>query len=177
MDRIETQKILSVIDVAYPRFCKAKDKTRAKTLVSLWHRMFVDSDYCLVGNALKAHISMSPFPPTVADIKLIIDKLLNPQITELEAWNLVNRAVGRFDLAKQYSELPDEIKGFMSYKDFKYLSRDNSPEGVLSSNWQRSFKAYQERRKFERIAGIKSGSQELWLANNVQHLVQADQNT
>jgi hypothetical protein len=170
MDRAETLKILSLIDAAYPRFYNAKDQNRAKTLVIIWCKMFINNDYHLVGSALKAHIATSPFPPTVADIKQIIDKLVNPQITELEAWNIVSRAIGKTDLVKQYGELPEEIKGFMSYKDFKSLSRDNTPEGVISSNWQRSFKAYQERRKFDRIAGFKSGSDKLMRQNNVRQM-------
>jgi heme-degrading monooxygenase HmoA len=154
MDKTETQKILSLIDIAYPRFYGAKD-IRTKTFVDLWCRMFSGEDYYLVGNALRAHLATSPFPPTVADIKLIIDKLVNPQITEYEAWKIVSHASeGRRDLKKRYSELPEEIKGFMSFKDFRDIVYDDSPEGVMSSNWQRSFKAYQERRKFDRIVGV-----------------------
>jgi len=178
MDRVETLKILSVIDVVYPRFNTAKDKKNIEMLVNIWCKMFIDNDYYLVGAALKAHISTSPFPPTVADIKQIIDKLVNPQITELEAWNLVNNAVGKSDLPKQYSGLPEEIKGFMSYKDFKNMAYDNIPEGVQASNWMRSFKAYQERRKFDRIVGIGSSSNKLTQEDNVQNMaLQTDQLT
>jgi hypothetical protein len=125
--------------------------------------MFACEDYYLVGSALKAHLATSPFPPAIADIKLIIDKLINPQITEYEAWNIVSRATekrGR-DLKKQYSELPEEIKGFMSYRDFRDIAYNDSPEGVISSNWQRSFKSYQERIKFDRISGIIRNSEKL----------------
>jgi len=178
MDRVETLKILSVIDVVYPRFKTTKDKKSMKMLINLWCKMFIDNDYYLVGAALKAHISTSPFPPTVADIKQIIDKLVNPQITELEAWNIVNDAVGRSDLEKQYKGLPEEIKGFMSYKAFKNMAYDNTPEGVQASNWMRSFKAYQERRKFDRIVGFGSSSKELKQQDNVQSMApQTDQLT
>jgi hypothetical protein len=171
MDKSETQKILTLITVAYPRFYSAKDN-RAKTLVDLWCRMFAGEDYYLVGNALKAHLATSPFPPTVADIKLMIDKLVNPQITEYEAWNIVSRAAagrGR-ELQKRYGELPEEIKGFMSYRDFRDVAYDDSPDGVISSNWQRSFKAYQERRKFDRLVGVIRESDKLATHDNVQQI-------
>jgi len=168
MNRAETQKILSLIDIAYPRFFTSKDKNRAKTLVDIWCKMFFEEDYLIVGNALKAHLATSPYPPSVSDIKLIIDRLANPQITEFEAWNIVDRAAVRGrDLKQRYSELPEEIKGFMSYSDFRSIAYDDSPEGVMSSNWQRSFRTYQENRKFERITGVKKDGDKLALQGDV----------
>jgi len=168
MDRAETQKILSLIGIAYPRFFTGKDKNRAKTLVDIWCRMFFEEDYRTVGSALKAHLATSPYPPAVSDIKLIIDRLANPQITEYEAWNMVSRAAVRGrDLKQRYSELPEEIKGFMSYSDFRDIVYDESPAGVISSNWQRSFKTYQEHRKFERLTGIVKNSDKLVMQGGV----------
>jgi len=177
MDKSETQKILTLIYIAYPRFYTTKDN-HAKTLVDLWSRMFEGEDYYLVGSALRAHLAISPFPPSVADIKLMIDKLLNPQITEYEAWNVVRRASERRgrDLPKRYNELPEEIKGFMSYKDFRDIVYDDSPEGVISSNWQKSFKAYQERTRFDRIVGVvRNGDKSTPQGSDVPIMAQADQ--
>jgi hypothetical protein len=172
MDKVETLKILSVIDVVYSRFSIAKDKNSKKTLANIWYKMFIDKDYSLIGYAVKVHIATSPFPPTVADINRIIDKLVYPQITELEAWNIVSRAARRCDLREQYEELPEEIKGFMSYKDFKDIAKNGSTEGVIASNWQRSFRGYQERRKFDRIAGIERHN-----INQCNELTQQDNNS
>jgi hypothetical protein len=153
MDREQISRILTVIDVAYPRF--ANDiKTNMKATIRLWHDMFIDFDENLVLVAVKQHIKTSVHPPTIADINDIIDKLLNPQLTELEAWNKVSRILGKCEPRKHYDLLPDMIREFMNYRDFIDVRRnDDESLSVISSNWQRSFRAFKERKRFDRMIG------------------------
>lgn len=94
-------------------------------LIALWENMLSDVDYRTAELAIQKHMSESPFPPTVADIrKQVADITVPQQISGMEAWGEVTNAIRRFG---SYRE--EEAKESMSpvtrkvvdYIGYRYL--------------------------------------------------------
>ena len=64
MTEKETAKILQYIVVVYPNF-----PTLTAETVGIWHEMLSDLDFTLTMKAIKAHVKVSRFIPTIADIR------------------------------------------------------------------------------------------------------------
>lgn len=67
MTRAEVIKLLGAAAIAYPRTDR-DDTTKAMT-VELWLRMLGDLPYAVAEAALMRHISLSQWPPTIADLR------------------------------------------------------------------------------------------------------------
>lgn len=98
MNYDETLAIMSVLKAAYPNFYKDMKRGEAEGIVSLWAEMFKDEPAELVAAAVKTHIASDQkgFPPHIGAIKDAIVKLTKPpelDMSEMEAWNLVRRAI------------------------------------------------------------------------------------
>ena len=111
MNRNETIQILSILRKAYPVFYKGLTREDAEDVVDLWHTMFEDEDVLLVINAVKAFIATDEkgYPPVIGVIKKKIREISQPEtMTELEAWNLIKRAVsnGLYHSKQEYDKLP-----------------------------------------------------------------------
>lgn len=98
MTREETLAIMSVLKAAYPNYYRDMKKADAESVVALWTEMFKDDPAEVVAVAVKAHIASDQkgFPPHIGAIKDAIVKIKRPpemEMTELEAWSLVRRAI------------------------------------------------------------------------------------
>ena len=60
----ETAKILQYIVIAYPNF-----PTLTADTVEIWHEMLSDLDFTAVLRAVKAHVKVSRFIPSIAEIR------------------------------------------------------------------------------------------------------------
>jgi len=92
----DTLMVMGVLRAAYPNYYKGMTRKEADGIVGLWSAMFADEPAELVAAAVKAHIATDTkgFPPHIGAIKDAIVKLQTPEeMTELEAWSLVRRAV------------------------------------------------------------------------------------
>lgn len=165
MDREETLKIMSVLKAAYPAYYSNMPKRDAENAVSLWNEMFAEDDYAVVGAAVKALLAADEkgYPPTIGAVKSKIHKITQPQdMTELEAWALVRRAITgasmdassrrirdgeleqRTSAERKYDELPQMIQRLIGSPSqlamWASLSTE-SIETVVQSNFMRSYKA------------------------------------
>lgn len=96
MTREETLAIMSVLKAAYPAYYRNMKRDEAESIVSLWQEMFKDEPVEIVAIAVKAHIASDAkgFPPHIGAIKDAIIKIKQPeQMTALEAWSIVRRAM------------------------------------------------------------------------------------
>ncbi len=149
MTREETLAIMSVLKAAYPSFYKDMKRDEAEGIVELWASMFADEPAIVVANAVKAHIATDKkgFPPHIGAIKEAITKVTQPQeMTELEAWGLVQRAVsnGIYGSQKEFDRLPPVIQRLVGspnqLKEWALMDAD-TVASVVASNFQRSYKA------------------------------------
>ena len=92
----ETADIMDILAVAYPQFYQRQTDAQRLQAAQLWASIFLDEPLPLVAAAVKAFISQDAkgYPPVPGMIKNAILKLREPQeMTELEAWSLVRRAI------------------------------------------------------------------------------------
>lgn len=145
----ETLAIMGVLKAAYPGYYRDMKRSEAESIVSLWAEMFKDEPAKLVAIAVKAHIASDQkgFPPHIGAIKDAIAKIKQPdQMTELEAWGCVRKAIsnGIYGSADEFGKLPDIVKRLVGspnqIKEWAMMDAD-TVNSVVASNFQRSFKA------------------------------------
>lgn len=69
MNKEETTKILAILKTAFPNSYKNLTETDARGMISVWEMNFSDIPADIVLIALYKTISVSVFPPTIADIR------------------------------------------------------------------------------------------------------------
>ena len=145
----ETLTIMSVLKAAYPNYYKDMRRSDADAIVSLWVEMFKDDPAEIVAVAVKAHIATDKkgFPPHIGAIKEAIVKLTNSQeMTELEAWALVNKATqnSTWNAKEEFDKLPPVIQRLVGSPNQlrEWAMMDSATvNSVIASNFQRSYKA------------------------------------
>ena len=155
MNRVETIKILSVLQVAYPSFYRGNEDQDAESTISLWMAMFDEEPYELVGAAVKAFIAgdAKGFPPAIGQIKERVRQITQPEeMTEQEAWSYVSKALrnSTYGSNEEFAKLPPEIQAVVhdpgQLKQWA-LSPADEVETVIASNFMRSFRAKQKAKK------------------------------
>lgn len=169
MTREETLAIMSVLKAAYPSFYKDMKRSEADRIVNLWAAMFADEPADLVALAVKRYIATDDkgFPPHIGAIKIAIVKLKQPEeMTELEAWYLVSRAIrnGIHGAKEEFEKLPEIIRRLVcspdQLREWAMMDAD-AVNSVIASNFQRSYKAR-----------AKSEREQLALPADVRHAVE-----
>jgi hypothetical protein len=149
MTREETLAIMSVLKAAYPPFYKDMKRSEAEAIVELWATMFADDPVAVVVAAVKAHIATDKkgFPPSIGAIKAAVVKVSQPEeMTEAEAWGLVNRALsnGIYGSQKEFDKLPPILQRLVGspnqLKEWALMDAD-TVASVVASNFQRSYRA------------------------------------
>ena len=149
MTRDDTLDLLSVLKAAYPNFYKDMTRKDADHVIDLWTEMFKDEPVQLVALAVKRHIATDTkgFPPHIGAIKDAIVKIQQPEeITELEAWGLVQKALrnGYYGAQEEFDKLPPVVQRLVgSPKQLREWSQmdTDTVSSVVASNFQRSYKA------------------------------------
>lgn len=113
MTREETIKLIGIITMAYPNFDKFRDEKHIRSMVSVWADMFSEDDAGLVALAIKEHISTSKWPPSIAEIRELMTRIVNPNIIPPdEAWEIVAKYLyiaGEYCHRDYRAELPKAI--------------------------------------------------------------------
>lgn len=160
MDRKETISILSLMRAAYPSFYKGVSKEDAEEIVNLWCDMFHNDPVGIVGAAVKSLIETDEkgYPPHIGAVKEKIRLITcNEERTEMEAWNIVFKAIcrGIYYSREDFERFPDEIKEIVGgHKQIKHWAMMDSDmvQSVVSSNFQRSYREKMKRKnEFEKL--------------------------
>ena len=115
MNLMETAKIMAVLETAYPMFYAKKTQQEREDAIRLWAEMFADEPGELVAMAVKALIKsrISTFPPGIGEITEKIQQITQPdEMTELEAWSLVAKAVSNsaYNSGEEFRKLPPVVQ-------------------------------------------------------------------
>lgn len=94
MTKKETAILLGIMQVAYPKFYS--NGFDVNTAVNVWHEMLQDIGIDLAKAAVQTHISTSPFPPTISDIRKHAVNAVHKSISADEAWGQVKRAISKY---------------------------------------------------------------------------------
>lgn len=96
--------------LSYPRQEIFKSKDDFKEAVDVWHEFFEDDDEKLVMSAVKMHVSISKWPPSIAEIHENMVKIIAPDLLPVEnAWELVLDRLYTYDMFADLSEMFPEL--------------------------------------------------------------------
>ena len=148
MNLVETAKLMAVLETAYPMFYAKKTQQEREDAMRLWAEMFADEPGEVVAMAVKALIKsrVSTFPPGIGEITEKIQQITQPEeMTELEAWSLVAKAVSNsnYNSAEEYNKLPPVIQRLVGAPSQlrEWAAMDGETfNSVVASNFQRSYK-------------------------------------
>ena len=148
MNLVETAKLMAVLETAYPMFYAKKTQQEREDAIRLWAEMFADEPGEVVAMAVKALIKsrVSTFPPGIGEITEKIQQIMLPeQMTELEAWSLVAKAVSNsgYNSGEEFRKLPEVVQrlvGSPSQLREWALMDSETFNSVVASNFQRSYK-------------------------------------
>ncbi len=145
MTREETKAILAVLKAGYPNFYKDMTKEDAKNTVDLWATMFADDSARLVTEAVKSLICTLKYPPTIADVKEKIALITQPlAMTEMEAWDMVRRAISYYHANEAFTNLPPMLQKIVGspnrLREWAMMDSE-TVDSVIQSNFMRSYKA------------------------------------
>ena len=155
MDIVETAQLMAVLETAYPMFYAKKTEQERADAIKLWAEMFADEPGEVVAMAVKALIKsrVSTFPPGIGEITEKIQQITQPeQMTEMEAWSLVLKAIGNsnYNSGEEFQRLPPVLQRLVGAPSQlrEWAAMDTETlNSVVASNFQRSYKV---RAKHER---------------------------
>lgn len=148
MTRDETKKIIRIIADSYPNYHPAN----ISETVDVWCMMLEEYPYQQIAMALKAYIltDTSGFAPSIGQL---VDKLKSnqePQLTEMEAWSLVSKAIrnGYYGAEEEFAKLPDIVQKAVgnpaNLRAWAHTDVD-SIENVVQSNFMRTYRTVVKR--------------------------------
>ena len=148
MNIVETAKLMAILETAYPMFYAKKTQQEREDAILLWAEMFADEPAEVVAAAVKALIKsrVSTFPPGIGEITEKIQQIMLPdQMTEMEAWGLVLKAVSNsnYNSGDEFRKLPEVIQRLVGapsqLKEWAAMDSETL-NSVVASNFQRSYK-------------------------------------
>ena len=152
MNKQETVKLLSMLKVAYPKFFVSTTDEEMQMQISLWFNCLKDYSFDMIQQSVYDLIKTLKFPPTIADITESIYKLTHKdELTEQEAWNIIRKAISNsYTVRASFEAMPPLVKrivGSASQLGSWALMDMNTVNSVVSSNFQRSYKALAAKQK------------------------------
>lgn len=150
----EVLQLLTSVEVAFPGYFQNINLKKLAAMASLWAEMFQDTDTSELAYAVKSYIAndKTGFPPSIGQLNEIIQSARGGGITEIEAWQMVKRAIrkagGGYEAAKEaWDELPPEVREPITPGDlieWGYLNSD-TVNSSISAAYRKSFSIKQQR--------------------------------
>lgn len=122
----------------------------------VWYNLLMDIPYNVLQSAIQKHIMISPYPPTIADIRTAASsfraKAYDEQLTEMEAWSMVSRAIGRsgYYSEEEFAKLPHLVQKAVgnagNLKEWA-LTPTDAVNSVIQSHFVRNYRAAVQRAK------------------------------
>ena len=155
MNLQETKSMLEVLQAAFPTFYRGMTNEELLRIIKLWQMMFEKETCSDVMNAVYALIStkIDNFPPTIGAVKEQIVKIKQPQqMSEMEAWSLVNKACrnGSYAATEEFNKLPETVQRAIGSADQLRVWAQMDEEtvnSVVASNFMRAYKTKQAQKK------------------------------
>lgn len=146
MTRKEIIKLIRALSVNYRGW---PEEGKEEDTVLLWESMLGDIPYEIAQAAVKAHMSRSPFPPTVADIRQAAIDLTTHQISASESWQMVVDAINRFGYyneEKALASLPPDVADMVRRFSWRELCLSDQPD-VIRAQWRMAWENKQKRER------------------------------
>lgn len=140
--------LLRVFKANYPFAYKGMTKEDKNDIADLWTTQFQEYPTKIVTEAVHAYISdNNNFPPTVGNIKEKIRLITeSPQLTEMEAWVIVSKAIcdSMYHAQEHFDRFPDIIKNIIRQPEQLRMWGQmdvDTVNSVVQSNFMRSYKS------------------------------------
>lgn len=137
---------MAVLKTAYPSYYKGENDVGQAA--NLWAELFADDDALVVAAAVKAFIvnDEKEFPPAIGQIKaMVLDLTSEKELTEMEAWGLVERALHNayYNTQAEFDKLPTVVQRLVgspsTLREWSIINTD-TVQSVIASNFQRSYR-------------------------------------
>lgn len=145
MTKVETAKILAVIQEFWPRFLDGRD---VEHVVNAWLPFFAEDSYETVDAALKAFIATDTkgFFPSIGQIKEMMRKMGSEDDSETQAWALVQKAVSNslYHSQEEFQKLPFAVQKCVgSPKTLRAWAEMDEETflSVVASNFMKSYRS------------------------------------
>jgi hypothetical protein len=114
----------------------------------VWAQSFSDTTFEIVLNAVQQHIMKSTYPPTIAEIRLAVVEMTNPNKpkTAQEAWEDVILAIKRFGYYQQdkaFETLEERTKRAVRVIGWQNICQSESI-GIERANFVKFYDSYNE---------------------------------
>lgn len=157
MNKNEIAQLIYIVKANYPKYYKNISETEFLNIVDVWYMCISDYDYNLAQAGLKIYFTsdITGFPPSVGQVIDCIHKISSNQentMTEMEAWGYVYKAIcnSGYNSIQEFERLPDIVQSTVGnparLKEWSQVNLDEV-QTVIQSNFMRSFKAVQNRKK------------------------------
>ena len=148
MTKKEMAEIIAIMQSNYPDDFRGMSDAAMNGKINLWFMQFRDDDYKEVLAAVMAHIATDTnrFMPPVGVIKAKLTQIrMGDELTELEAWGLVQKALrnGYYGAQEEFDKLPPVVQRLVgSPNQLREWAQMDSEvvSSVVASNFQRSYK-------------------------------------
>lgn len=145
MTRQEALAVMAMLKTAYPNFYKDLSKEDINAAVNLWATMFSEESIQVVTEAIKALMCTLKYPPTIADVKEKIAMITHPdEMTEMEAWDRVRRAISYYNASENFANLPSILQKIVGspnqLREWALMDMETI-NSIVQSNFMRSYKA------------------------------------
>ena len=130
MNRQETVQVITLLAGNYDSIAK-KDSAQKQLMISTWQECLGDLDYKLVLQAVKKTMIISPYPPTIADIRKNAIEMIKPSTskTAIEAWNEAYTMIcrGTYMTEDEFEKASPEVRKFFgNVRQVKELAQANA---------------------------------------------------
>lgn len=127
----------------------------SKEAFDIWYELLKDLTYETASMAAQAYMMQEHFPPVPADIRKkaaeLTETVTGEAMTEGEAWAMVRKAIsnGIYGHKYEFEQMPEEIrKAIGTSNQIRIWAMDeNFDEGVVQSQFLRSYRQVMERKK------------------------------
>ena len=156
MNKIESAKIVAVIEKAYQRFYIGYTQEDKLQLIDIWQSIFSLDEYSVVTNALRAFLSSDTkgFPPVSGQIKELIAKISYDTtiMSDMEVWAVVRKAIrhSNYHAREEFDLLPELIQSVVVTPEnlIEWAKLDSKEVStIIQSNFIKSYRMTVERQK------------------------------
>lgn len=151
MTRQEALALMITLKTAYPTFYKNYSKDEINAAVDLWATMFADDPAYIVTEAVKSLMCTLKYPPTIADVKEKIVMITQPPtMPEMEAWQMVRRAISYYHANEAFKRLPPILRRIVGspnqLREWALMDVE-TVNSVIQSNFMRSYRVMATRER------------------------------
>jgi len=149
MVKSDMMKILAVLTQMYPKFEVNDIKAQ------IFFELLGDLEYNMLQTAVKKHMLLSEFPPTIAELRKLSVEITNPsmQVTAAEAWGEVERAIrnhGMWDIQKALESMSEQTRKIVKFMGFESICMSENIE-VTRGQFLKMYGQVETREKTEAL--------------------------